>query len=192
MPICRFRRLQDRWPLDGEDERYEVACIVQRLKEDKYRAAERAEGLVKKAGEAERLAKREAEDRARLGAWVAQAGRAITGWSRAALAPRRCVLSRNAGSALIGAVPSDTELETLLAAGPPATCTTAGVYDRCGGSAPPSVEEIDGQRLFSGFEVFGDGGGGEGWAGDIKGAAKLFDKLGRPDGFDAMFTFRFS
>eukprot|EP00854_Cymbomonas_tetramitiformis_P018650 gene18650-22264_t len=62
-------RLQERWPLDGEEERFEIAEIIRGLEEDRYRAADRAAGKVKKPGEAERLEERELRDKERLKRW---------------------------------------------------------------------------------------------------------------------------
>lgn len=42
-------RLQERWPLDQEVDRYEAAIVVQKLKDDAYRKADREAAEVKKA-----------------------------------------------------------------------------------------------------------------------------------------------
>jgi hypothetical protein len=130
-------RLQERWPFDDDTERYEVAQMMRRLKEDKHRAADRAAGLIKKAAEVERLATWEAEERALVDAWSARHKRTM----------------------------GPEEVEALLHAGPP--------------------------QLFPDFHVYG-ADEGDGFVGDIKGAAKVFEGLNRMDGFDAMFTYRFS
>ena len=77
-----------------------------------------------------------------------------------------------------------------LEAGPPEACATAGVYYKCGlAEAPPTREEIDAQRLFADFAILQ---GKEGYETSYQDAAKLFKDLGRMDGFDAMFAYRFS
>ena len=47
------------------------------------------------------------------------------------------------------------EVAQLLAAGPPDTCTTTGVYEHCGPAcqAPPSRAEVESRRLFTDFSV---------------------------------------
>lgn len=77
-----------------------------------------------------------------------------------------------------------------IAAGPPTTCKTAGVYSQCGGcEEPPSADAVDSQRYWDEFTVFQ---GKEGYEGCYKDAAKTFEALGRMDGFDFMFNYRFS
>lgn len=155
-------RLQERWPLDSENDRFEVAEIMDRLRKDAYRSADRAEGRRFKAGEKERLEKQEAGDRARLNTWRAANG---------------------------GRDMPDSEVDQLLSAGPPTKCSTKGVYLKCGCEDPPTMEEIDAQRLFKDFSIFQ---GKEGFEAAYQDAAKTFKELGRMDGFDAMFTYRFS
>lgn len=155
-------RLQERWPLDAEQDRYEVAEVRQRLFDDTYRIADREAGVVKKADEVARLAAWEAKERRRLEEWEAAAKRVM---------PRE-------------------EVEGLIAAGPPTTCKTAGVYSQCGGcEEPPSADAVDSQRYWDEFTVFQ---GKEGYEGCYKDAAKTFEALGRMDGFDFMFNYRFS
>eukprot|EP00927_Polykrikos_kofoidii_P055405 TRINITY_DN49665_c0_g1_i1.p1 TRINITY_DN49665_c0_g1~~TRINITY_DN49665_c0_g1_i1.p1 ORF type:complete len:381 (+),score=84.12 TRINITY_DN49665_c0_g1_i1:60-1202(+) len=155
-------RLQERWPLDDELDRFEAAEVVCRLRDDAYRAEAREKVLTKfKAGEKERLEKFEADDRARLQRWEAKTGRKM----------------------------DDAEASKLVEAGPPAKCTTQGIYDRCGCEAPPTLDEIEAHRLFKDFTVFT---GKEGFEASYQEAAKIFKELGRMDGFDAMFTYRFS
>eukprot|EP00663_Eupelagonemidae_sp_cell21sb_P006514 gene6514-20_t len=47
-------------------ERYEAAEAARRLRDDRWRRADREAGLVKKAGEAQRLERCEGEDKALL------------------------------------------------------------------------------------------------------------------------------
>jgi hypothetical protein len=154
-------RLQERWPLDDELERYEAAHVMQKLKDDAYKSADREAGTIKKLGEKERLEKQEAEDRALLKAWEQKQNRKL----------------------------QDAEVENLIEAGPPAKCTTVGVYKQCGCEEPPSEQEINGQRIFQDFTIFT---GKAGFEASYQEAAKIFKELGRMDGFDAMFTYRFS
>lgn len=51
-----------------------------------------------------------------------------------------------------------------------------------------SEEDIDSRRLFPNFRVEESGG----WEGSYQEAAKLFKELNRMDGFNAMFSYRFS
>lgn len=154
-------RLQERWPLDDEQERYEAAQVMQKLKNDAYRAAEREAGVIKKQGEKERLEKQELEDRALLKAWEQKTKRTL----------------------------EDAEVEALLEAGPPSKCKTPGIYKQCGCEEPPTPQEIERQRLFQDFTIFT---GKAGFEASYQEAAKIFKELGRMDGFDAMFTYRFS
>ena len=97
-------RLQDRWPLDHENERFEVAEIRLRKEADVYKTQDRAAGKVKKQKEVERLA-----------AWEAKDGAVVTGWTTRT-----------------NRVMGLEEANNLLKVGKPAVCTTPGVYDRCG------------------------------------------------------------
>jgi len=119
-------RLQERWPLDDEVERYEAAQVVQKLKDDAYKSAEREAGMIKKQGEKERLEKQESEDRVLLKAWEQKSKRKL----------------------------EDAEVDALIKAGPPSKCTTPGVYRQCGCEEPPTKEEIEKQRLFEDFTIF--------------------------------------
>ena len=94
-----------------------------------------------------------------------------------------------AWEAAAGRTLGEEEAAALAAAGPPAACATPGVYHQCGCEAPPSREEVEAKRLFSDFSVFQ---GKEGYEASYQEAAKIFKDLGRMDGFDAMFSFRFS
>lgn len=165
-------RLQERWPLDAENDRYEAAVIIDRLRNDAYRSADRERTDTKfKPGEKERLEKQEAEDRARLDAWrAANKGRAM----------------------------GDEEVEQLVAAGPPGgsykcgnyiPCSAKGVYSKCGPEEPPTLEEVNAQRIFKDFTIFQ---GKEGFEAAYQDAAKIFKDMGRMDGFDSMFAYRFS
>jgi hypothetical protein len=154
-------RLQERWPRDQETERFEAAEIAQRFKNDTYKAADREAGLIKKAGEKERLEKLEKEDRARLNAWTRSTG---------------CSLS-------------DADVDKLIKAGPPSKCTKSGVYFKCGCEEPPSREEIENNRIFKDFTVFT---GKAGFEASYQEAGKIFKDMGQMNGFDAMFTYRFS
>ena len=93
-------RLQDRWPFDQEQERYETAEVVMRFEDDIYRTADREAGIVQKAGEASRLEAWEVRDKAALCMWRARspsgrrpgpahAARAATPWLSSA-ARRMC------------------------------------------------------------------------------------------------------
>jgi hypothetical protein len=188
-------RLQERWPLDDEQERYEAALIWLKVERDAYRAADRADGMTAmKTGERERLEALEAADRAQLRKWEERERE------------RRRQASRSGGaghggdgsifgaeSAEGGAVLLDAELAQRLAdAGPPASCVTPGVYAGCGPcGTPPTREEIDGRRLFDNFTVF-SGAAGTGYESACREVSPVFKQLGRMDGFDAMFTYRFS
>eukprot|EP00929_Paragymnodinium_shiwhaense_P094863 TRINITY_DN55695_c0_g1_i1.p1 TRINITY_DN55695_c0_g1~~TRINITY_DN55695_c0_g1_i1.p1 ORF type:complete len:385 (+),score=82.60 TRINITY_DN55695_c0_g1_i1:91-1245(+) len=160
-------RLQERWPLDQEVERFEAAEVMMKQAKDVYRRQDRdvlasgGNGPKFKAGEKERLEKAEAEDMARLKSWEAQAGRTM----------------------------DLEEVNKLVEAGPPAKCTTPGIYFKCGCEAPPTREEVESKRLFKEFTIFA---GKEGFEASYQDAAKIFKDLGRMDGFDQMFTYRFS
>ena len=167
-------RLQDRWPLDFENERYEVAEIMLRRDQDVYKTGDRAAGKIKKEKEV-----------ARLAAWEAKDSAVVAGWAK------RTELTMDLD-----------EANRLVEVGKPMECTEPKVYDRCGPTEdPPTREQIEAQRLFSDFTIFQ---GAHADAGNITGkqlksygdgakeAGNMFRKLGREDGFDAMFTFRFS
>merc|ERR1712194_681814 len=156
-------RLQERWPLDGAQEMFEAAEVEHRLKEDAYKSKDRELGLVKKTGAKERFEEWEAQDRALLDAWRLKTGRTL----------------------------SAEEVSNIIAAGPPAKCTTPNVYFKCGCEEPPTLEEINAQRLFQDYTIF-QGKTGTGYDGAYQEAGKLFKELGRMDGFDAMFAYRFS
>ena len=152
-------RLQERWPLDEENDRFEAAEACGRIRSDVHRKADRDAGKAFKPGEAERLASFEAQDKERLATWERASGRAL----------------------------ADEEVDALLAAGPPAKCRTSGVYTKCGCEPPPTREEIEARRYWKDFEILG-----KGYEGSYQEAAPLFKEIGRMDGFDAMFAYRFS
>lgn len=155
-------RLQERWPLDQEHDRFEAAEVVLRVRDDTYRAADRASGVAKfKPGERERLEKQEAADLALLKRWEANASRVM----------------------------DHDEAVKLVEAGPPEKCTVPGVYWKCGFETPPSREEVEAKRIFKDFSIFT---GKEGFESSYQDAAKIFKDLGRMDGFDYMFAYRFS
>jgi hypothetical protein len=83
------------------------------------------------------------------------------------------------------------EIAQLVAAGPPDRCTTPGVYPHCGLAceAAPSAGEVASRRLFKDFSVLT---GKEGYERSYEEAGALFKSMGKSDGFDAMFSFRFS
>jgi hypothetical protein len=120
-------RLQDRWPLDVENERYDVAEITLRRHTDVYKAADRAAGKVKKQNEADRLALWESKDAAVVADWERKTARSM----------------------------GLDEAQRLVEVGKPLVCDVVGVYDRCGPTeSPPSREHIEKQRLFSDFTIF--------------------------------------
>merc|ERR1712070_781439 len=154
-------------------ERYEAAIIVQKLKDDAYKRADREAAEVKKVSEKEmtalkRLEKQEAEDTAILRAWEQKNKRSL----KASTADGE-----------------EGEVEKLIKAGPPAKCTTKGVYLKCGCEDPPTLEEIVQQRVFKDFSILA---GKEGYEACYQDAAKIFKDLDQMNGFDAMFAFRFS
>jgi hypothetical protein len=120
-------RLQDRWPLDVENERYDVAEITLRRHTDVYKAADRAAGKVKKQNEADRLALWESKDAAVVADWERKTARSM----------------------------GLDEAQRLVEVGKPLVCDVVGVYDRCGPTeSPPSRDHIEKQRLFSDFTIF--------------------------------------
>lgn len=157
-------RLQERWPLDQEQDRYEAAQIMNRLKEDQYRSKDREADpkTVKfKPGERERLEKLEVDDKAILKTWESKHGRTM----------------------------DDAEVDKLVEAGPPAQCTTPGVYFKCGCEEPPTREEVETHRVFKDFTIFT---GKEGFEASYQDAAKIFKDMDLMYGFDFMFAYRFS
>jgi hypothetical protein len=86
---------------------------------------------------------------------------------------------------------AEAEIDTLLAAGPPETCTTAGVYAHCGPAAagPPPQADVQARRLFDDFSVLA---GKDGYERSYEEAGALLRAMGKSDGFDAMFSYRFS
>mmetsp|Transcript_56703 Transcript_56703/g.124316 ORF Transcript_56703/g.124316 Transcript_56703/m.124316 type:complete len:367 (+) Transcript_56703:17-1117(+) len=153
-------RLQERWPLDKEVDRYEAAVIEHKLRTDAYRSEDRSGGKVKfKPGEADRLEKQEKEDKEILANWKHATGKTL----------------------------SSDEISKLVDAGHPSKCTTPGVYAGCGCEEPPSLEEINRQRLFKDFTIFGTG-----YEGCYTEAAKVFKDIDAMHGFHAMFDYRFS
>lgn len=159
-------RLQERWPLDFENERYEAAEVMARLQKDVYRAADRADEKKKfKAGERERLEEQEIGDKARLDAWkVANNNRELT----------------------------DAEVEALMAAGPPGKCTTKGVYFKCGCEEPPTLEEINSRRCFQDFTILPNTEEGHSLAPDLRVFSKICKDRGLMNGFHETFDYRFS
>ena len=87
---------------------------------------------------------------------------------------------------------SADERDKLIKAGPPESCTTPGVYDRVGCEEPPTREEIAAKRLWSSFTVFTGSDGGNGYDGAYQDAGKMLTEMGQKQGFDAMFSYRFS
>ena len=183
-------RLQDRWPLDAETERFEVAEIVLRRSEDVYRTADRAAGKIKKRSEV-----------ARLAAWESKDLKVVEGWEKQNAQKRS---HKGGGPVGAGISMSLREAQRLVEVGKPATCTVPGVYKNCGlAEPPPARDEIEAQRLFSDFTIFQgkevDASNGvttgkqvKTYGQGSKEAGNLFRELGREDGFDAMFTYRFS
>jgi len=159
-------RLQEHWPLDVENERFEAAEVMARLQKDVYRAADRADEKKKfKAGERERLEQQEAGDKARLEAWkVANNNRELT----------------------------DAEIEALMAAGPPAKCTTKGVYFKCGCEEPPTLEEVNARRCFQDFTILPNIEEGHALPPDLKTFSKICKDGGLMNGFHDTFDYRFS
>merc|ERR1719436_577703 len=79
----------------------------------------------------------------------------------------------------------------FLSAGPPETTAIEGVYYKCSieksqAENPVTLDEIEAQRLFSDFKIITEEDGG------YRECGKLLNKLGHMEGFDAMFTYRFS
>lgn len=159
-------RLQERWPLDVENERFEAAEVIDRLRRDVYRAVDRADDTKKfKAGERERLEEQEAGDKARLEAWkVANNGREL----------------------------SDTEVEALMAAGPPAKCTTRGVYFKCGCEEPPTLEEVNARRCFHDFTILPNLEEGHALNPDLQTFSKMCKDRELMAGFHETFDYRYS
>lgn len=159
-------RLQERWPLDVENERFEAAEVIDRLRRDAYRAADRADEKKKwKTGERERLEEQEAGDQARLDAWkVANSNREL----------------------------SDAEVEVLVKAGPPGKCSTKGVYFKCGCEEPPTAEEINARRSFEDFTILPNIEEGHSLAPDLRAFSKICKDRGLTDGFHETFDYRFS
>jgi len=81
------------------------------------------------------------------------------------------------------------EQERLIAAGPPAACTTPGVYDGVGCEEPPSDADVAAQRKFDTFTVFA---GKNGFETSYQEAAKVFADRELIYGFKSMFEYRFS
>ena len=159
-------RLQERWPLDTENERFEAAEVMDRLRKDTYRAADRADESKKfKAGERERLEQQEAGDKARLQAWK----------------------DANNNQDL-----TDAEVDELVAAGPPAKCITKGVYFKCGCEEPPTLEEINAKRCFQDFTILPNLEEGHALPPDLRTFSKLCKERGLMSGFHETFDYRFS
>lgn len=159
-------RLQERWPLDIENERFEAAEVIGRLRKDVYRAADRADEKKKfKTGERERLEQQEASDKARLEAWkAANNGRELT----------------------------DAEVDTLVAAGPPAKCTTRGIYHKCGCEEPPTLEEVNARRCFQDFTILPNLEERQTLPPDLKEFSQICKDRGLMGGFHETFDYRFS
>jgi hypothetical protein len=157
-------RLQERWPLDEETDRHDAAVAAHQVRHADTYAKLGDESEAKfKPGERERLEGLLAKDTQTLADWEAQSGRRM------------------------GA----DEIAALVAAGPPEECAAPGVYPSCGPACtePPSREDVDSRRIFKEFSIFR---GTEGYEACYPEAGALFKSLGKSDGFDAMFTFRFS
>jgi hypothetical protein len=159
-------RLQERWPLDPENERFEAAEVMDRLRRDAYRKADRRDESRKfKAGERDRLEEQEAGDRARLQAWKdASSNQELT----------------------------DAEIDALVAAGPPARCTTRGVYFKCGCEEPPTLEEVNAKRCFQDFTILPNVEDGHALPPDLRAFSKICKDRGLMGGFHDTFDYRFS
>lgn len=159
-------RLQERWPLDVENERFEAAEVMDRLRRDAYRAADRKDDTKKfKTGERERLEVQEAGDKARLEAWkVANNGRVLT----------------------------NAEVDELMAAGPPAKCATKGVYFKCGCEEAPTLLEVNERRRFNDFTILPNLEEGHSLNPDLQTFTKLCQDRGLMAGFHETFDYRFS
>eukprot|EP00729_Bicosta_minor_P003636 gene3636-6837_t len=192
-------RLQDRWPLDEETERYDVAEIMLRRHQDVYRTADRTAGNIKKEKEVARLAAWEAKDAQVVAGWEKKQRERWQRTTKGDTYKKAEIQAQSSGCPIAMTL---EEAQRLVDAGKPATCTVAGVYQHCGPVEPPPARaEIEAQRLFSDFTIFQ---GKDADVGNITGkqiktygqgskeAGNLFRKLGREDGFDAMFTYRFS
>lgn len=159
-------RLQERWPLDAENERFEAAEVIDRLRKDAYRAADRADKSKKfKAGERERLEEQEAGDKARLQAWK----------------------DANDNQEL-----TDAEVDALVAAGPPGKCTKKGVYFKCGCEEPPTLEEVNARRCFEDFSILPHVEEGHALPPDLRAFSKICKDRGLTNGFHETFDYRFS
>ncbi len=156
-------RLQERWPLDEETERHDAAVAAHQVRYANAYSKLHAGDAKFKPGEQERLEGLLAKDMQTLADWEARAGRVMEA----------------------------DEVAALVAAGPPSECTTQGVYPSCGPACtePPSRDQVDSRRIFKDFSIFR---GTEGYEACYPEAGALFKSLGKSDGFDAMFTFRFS
>mmetsp|Transcript_74365 Transcript_74365/g.123301 ORF Transcript_74365/g.123301 Transcript_74365/m.123301 type:complete len:370 (+) Transcript_74365:69-1178(+) len=159
-------RLQERWPLDVENEKFEAAEVMDRIRKDAYRTADRADESKKfKAGERERLEQQEAGDKARLQAWK----------------------DANKNQEL-----TDAEVDALVAAGPPAKCTTKGIYFKCGCEEPPTLEEVNSRRCFQDFTILPNLEEGHALPPDLRTFSKLCKDRGLTTGFHETFDYRFS
>ena len=156
-------RLQERWPLDEETERHDAAVAAHQVRYANTYSKLQSGDSKFKPGEQQRLEGSLAKDMQTLADWEARVGRAI----------------------------EEDEVAALVAAGPPSVCTTPGVYPSCGPACtePPSRDQVNSRRIFKDFSIFR---GTEGYEACYPEAGALFKSLGKSDGFDAMFTFRFS
>jgi hypothetical protein len=164
-------RLQERWPLDYEIDRYEAARARKNLLEDLHQRArrEQEQGVAKTKGnkqnkvlENERLAAWEKKDRQLLEVFENMRKEKMT----------------------------DEEMNVLVDCGPPSMGNNASqVYLRLGQGVAGS--DVDKQRKFSNFTVL-TGGNNSGYETAYQDAGVLLTNMDMKHGFDAMFAYRFS
>lgn len=215
-------RLQDRYPLDGEVEKYEVAVLMKKYEETVSGSSSAAAGLAPsldwksltkekisdwvdahdQKGLIRKKRKTHDSDLAYIAAWIAKHGK--TKFQQVFLDPRpspalAAVTTTRAGAPAPSANQVDDTGSTVLPgflhyafAGHPEECELPGIYYKCGKavalglSEACELAELEQQRLFTDFKIITEEDGG------YREAGKLLNSLGAMEGFDAMFTYRFS
>lgn len=164
-------RLQERWPLDDEVERYEAAKAKQNLVDDVHKKARRENEIPSK------LKQNQILQNQRLAAWE-ESDRALV---QAFEEKYRIKISVE-------------EMNQLVSAGPPTfesvhKASLKEVYAML--MDPPTDEDIQERRKFKDFSVL-TGGNNSGYETAYQDAGVLLKKMEMKHGFDAMFAYRFS